>query len=473
MNQMKKHLVSILVLCIFLAPVTVLAQKKDPIPLKYGAQRIGKRTDEAMQQWRDNKFGQIIHFGLYSLLGGYYNGKCYNGAAEWIKSSARIPNAEYEKLASQMALPKFDAKEWARIAKQMGVKYSVITTKHHEGFCLWPSKYTDYTIANTPYGKDLLKEYVDAYNAEGIDVYFYFSIIDWNNKDWRSSIKSKDDSLAFERFKKFTLNQVEELITNYPTVKGFWFDGTWDASMVKSGSFTYDIEKKMHELKPDIICGSRLRVDERGARHFDSNKNLMGDYEQGWERSLPDKPLPNDWEAVMTIPENQWGYHSNWQGHIKSANEIIEMIAKAASLDGNFVLNFGPKGDGSIRKEEQELAKNIGKWMAVNGEAIYNCGMASFKEQKWGYFTANKESKALYMVVTNHPATGQLKVNVPQGTEIDQCVPLNSKTPLKLQKSTKNEYVIEAPKAKMNEIYVLKLTLKKGDSVGNYVAPKM
>lgn len=446
---------------------------QEDIPLKYGAQRVGKRTDPAMQQWRDNRFGQFIHFGLYSILGGYYNGKCYDGAAEWIQSFARIPGSEYEKLAQQMALPEYDAREWARIAKNMGVKYAVITTKHHEGFCLWPSKYTDYTIANTPYGRDFLKEYVEAYQAEGIDVYFYFSIIDWHHKDWRSTVKNESDSLAFERFKEFTLAQVEELMTDYPAVKGFWYDGTWDPSMVKSGSFTYDIEKKMRELNPDIICGSRLRVDERGARHFDSNKRLMGDYEQGWERSLPEKPLANDWEAVMTIPENQWGYHADWKGHVKNADEIIEMIARATSLDGNFVLNFGPKGDGSIRKEEQKLAEEIGKWMKVNGEAIYGCGMASFKEQKWGYFTANKKENTLYMIVTHHPASGLLKVNVPQGTVIDRCMPLNATRPLKLQKSTKNEYVIEAPRIEKDGIYVLKLTLKKGDSVGNYVAPKM
>ena len=188
---------------------------------------------------------------------------------------------------------------------------------------------------------------------------------------------------------------------------------------------------------------------------------------------MHDSPLTYDWEALMTIPENQCGYHSNWKGLIKNGNEIIEMIAKATSLDGNFVLNFGPKGDGSIRKEEQKLAKEIGEWMAKNSEAIYQCGMAKFKEQKWGFFTANRNTNALYMIVTNHHTSGLLKVNVPQGTVIDQCVPLGSTKALKLQKSTKNEYVIEAPKAKGNEIYVLKLTLKKGDSVANYVAPKM
>lgn len=470
---MKRHLSIFCVLAMFLAPLVISAQTTDTIPLKYGAQRIGKRTDPDMQRWRDNRFGQFIHFGLYSLLGGYWKDKCYDGAAEWIKASARIPNSEYEQLPQQMTLPRFDAGEWARIAKQMGVKYAVITTKHHEGFCLWPSKYTDYTIANTPYGRDLLREYVDAYNREGIDVYFYFSIIDWNHKDWRSTVKTREDSLAFGRFKQFTLAQVEELMTNYPTVKGFWFDGTWDPSMKNSGSFTYDIEQKMHSINPGIICGSRLRVDERGARHFDSNKRLMGDYEQGWERSLPDGPLPNDWEAVMTIPENQWGYHANWKGHIKNANEIIEMLVKATSLDGNFVLNFGPKGDGSIRQEEVQLARQIGQWMQKNSEAVYDCGMSAFKEQKWGYFTADRRSNAVYMVVTNPPATGLLKVNVPQGTVIDKCTPLHSQKALTLQKSTKNEYVIEAPAVPQNEIYVLRLTLKKGDSVGNYVAPKM
>lgn len=464
-----------ILLLLMLGPAWItLGQQPERQNLKYGAQRQGKRTDAAMQRWRDNRFGQFIHFGLYSLPGGYWNGKYIAGAAEWIKAGASIPDAEYEKLPRQLSLPGFDAGGWARIAKGMGVKYSVITTKHHEGFCLWPSAYTTYDIENTPYGRDMLGEYVEAYNREGIDVYFYYSVIDWNHKDWRSDIRNAEDSLAFFRYCDFMNKQITELMTRYPTVKGFWFDGTWDRSVVKFGKITWDVEQLMHRINPDIICGSRLRVDERGARHFDSNKELMGDYEQGWERSLPDRMPENDWECVMTIPENQWGYHSSWKGHIKNAGEIVEMLAGATAMDGNFVLNFGPKGDGSIRAEEKQIAREIGKWMSKNGEAIYGCGYAGFKEQKWGYFTRNSRSGEVYMIVCNPPYSGMLKVEVPAGTVVEKCTLLgNGARELKLEKSTKHEFVVHAPAPKGHMPYVVKLTLKKGDSVGNYVAPKI
>ncbi|MDR1414724.1 MAG: alpha-L-fucosidase, partial [Odoribacteraceae bacterium] len=165
---------------LLLATTTITAQTTD-IPLQYGAERLTPRQDAAMQRWRDNRLGQFIHFGLYSIPGGFWNGKYIPGAAEWIKSGARIPNADYTALTARFALPAFDAREWAEIAAGMGVKYSVITTKHHEGFCLWPSAYTDYTVAATPFARDLLGEYVAAYNAAGIDVYFYYSIIDWHH----------------------------------------------------------------------------------------------------------------------------------------------------------------------------------------------------------------------------------------------------------------------------------------------------
>lgn len=452
----------------------VSGQAAVEIPLKYGASREGKRTDAAMQRWRDHRFGQFIHFGLYSLAGGYWEGKYVEGAAEWIKSNARIADADYEALTQQFILPGFNAREWARIAKEMGVRYSVITTKHHEGFCLWPSEYTDYDVTNTPFGRDLLKEYVEAYTKEGIDVYFYYSIIDWNHPDWHSRVETATDSLAFFRYCDFMNKQITELMTRYPGVKGFWFDGTWDKSVVKFGKITWDIEQLMHRLNPDIICGSRLRVDEKGARHFDTNGRLMGDYEQGWERSLPEKAPQNDWECVMTIPENQWGYQADWRGHIKSAAEIIEMLAAATSMSGNFVLNFGPKGDGGIREEEKQIAREVGKWMQTNGEAIYACEQAPLKAQKWGYYTRHRTTGFVYMVVCYQPVSGMLKVVLPTGSVIENCVVLgNEGVELRPEKSTKNEFVIPAPDVKDGYPYVIRLKLKKGDSVGKYVAPKI
>ena len=230
----------------------------------------------------------------------------------------------------------------------------------------------------------------------------------------------------------------------------------------------------MHRLNPGIICGSRLRVDEKGARHFDTNGKLMGDYEQGWERSLPEKAPQNDWECVMTIPENQWGYQADWRGHIKSATEIIEMLAAATSMNGNFVLNFGPKGDGSLREEEKQMARKVGKWMQLNGEAIYGCVQAPLKPQKWGYYTRHRDNGFVYMVVCYQPVSGMLKVVLPTGSVIENCVVLGKEgMELKPEKSTKNEFVIPAPEVKDGFPYVIRLKLKEGDSVGNYVAPKV
>ena len=187
------------------------AQQKEKIALQHGAHRTGKRTDAAMARWRGYGLGQFIHWGLYSILEGKYKGKNYSdagGAAEWIRSWKEVPHAEYDALYTKFDPAKFDAAQWARMAKQMGVKYLTFTTKHHDGFCLWPSKYTNYTIANSPYKKDVVKEVVDAYTKEGIDVYLYFSVMDWHHPDWRYDLKSKEDSIAFDRFKLFTKNQL-------------------------------------------------------------------------------------------------------------------------------------------------------------------------------------------------------------------------------------------------------------------------
>lgn len=400
------------------------APVKEKVTLLHGSHRTGKRTDAAMERWRGHALGQFIHWGLYAIPGGAWNGKQYNGAAEWIRSWNGIPKSTYDSLNYSFNPTAFDAKSWAKTAKQMGAKYVTFTTKHHDGFCLWPSKYTKYTVANSPYKKDIVKAVVDAYDQEGIDVILYFSVMDWNHPDWRYDIKSKEDSIAFERFKKFTRNQLIELLTNYPTVKGLWFDGTWDKSWVKQAAFADELETEMRKLRPGLIIGSRFRADENGKRHFDSNGVLMGDYEQGWERKIPSRIEDvhgNDWDCVMTVPENQWGYNAAWNGHIKTGLELIEMTARCVSLGGNFVLNFGPKGDGSIRQEELKLAAEIGDWMKINQEAIYNCGYAGYDKQDWGYFSKKTGTDKIYMLVFNVPVSGALRIKTPAKTVIKKA----------------------------------------------------
>jgi len=396
--------------------------KTDTTALKYGSHRSGNRTDEMMERWRSYGLGQFIHWGVYAIPGGHWEGKTYNGAAEWIRSwgGASAPTDwknTYDNLYKQFNPVDFDANKWAKQAKDMGAKYLIFTTKHHDGFSLWPSKYTDYNIKNTPYKKDIVKQVVDAYDAQGIDVYLYFSIIDWNHPGYRSAVpKTEKDSLAYEDFKQFTRNQLLELLTNYPKAKGLWFDGTWDAAWVKQSKFADDLEKELRAFHPGLIIGSRFRADEHGKRHFDSNGKMMGDYEQGWERKLPaDIEVLNgrDWDCVMTIPPNQWGYNSDWKSsYIKTAHDLTDMLLHAVSMNGNLVINFGPDGKGNIRPEESNTAAKLGEWTKVNGEAIYGAKYSGLPKPDYGYYT--KKANKLFLTVINKPVNGTLRLAIPR-----------------------------------------------------------
>lgn len=446
-----------------------LAQETDktPVALKYGATLNGKRTDEAMNKWRANRLGQFIHWGLYAIPGGEWNGKVYPGAAEWLPNWAKVPAVQWDALEKQFNPTSFEAKAWAKTAKQMGVKYMMITTKHHEGFCLWDSKYTDFDVAASPYKKDILKQLVEAYNAEGIDVGFYYSVLDWHHPDWRSSIKNPDDEKAFARYLEFASNQLRELAENYPTVKAFWFDGTWNESVKKNGKWTYDVEMMLKKIRPGVVVNSRLRADDFGKRHFDSNGRLMGDYESGYERKLPQpwetKVTEWDWEACMTIPENQWGYHKDWSlSHVKSTDEVIEWIVKAVSMGGNMLVNFGPKADGTFRIEEQKLAREIGDWMKINGAAIYGTDYAGLEPQGWGYFTKNKTTGKYYAVVFNTPISKKLRIKIPSKSSIVAYKFLvNSNRPLKLIEIGDSSYFLQLPEQSVDKPYVIEFEIKQ------------
>ena len=422
-----------ILLILFTLTQIVFAQQREPIHLEHGAHRMGKRTDKEMQRWREHGLGQFIHWGVYAIPGGEWNGKKTQYAAEWFRASGLITKEEYDNLYKQFNPKNFDAKAWAKQAKQMGAKYMIFTTKHHDGFCMWPSKYTEYTIANTPYKKDIVKEIVDAYSAEGIDVHLYFSIIDWNhpgyqvgapkdeflrNNDWANyrPFATEADSIRYQHFKAFTRNQLIELLDNYPKIKGLWFDGSWDGAWMKEAAWVDNLGNELREKDPGLIIGSRFRADEYGKRHVDSNGNLIDDYDQRFERNLPSSLKEvggNDWDCVMTIPENQWGYHRDWTlSYIKTPYDLIGMMVQANALDGNFVINFGPDGDGNIRKEETDIAKKIGEWMTVNGEAIYGTHHSELEKQDWGYITQKEDD--IYLIVFNKPMNNLVRVKLPK-----------------------------------------------------------
>jgi alpha-L-fucosidase len=472
MKHITKH-IGIVLISLLVQQGAMAQQAVQRKALQYGAQYTGKRKDSAMAKFRTNRFGQFIHWGLYAIPGGIWEGKTYNYAAEFLKSSAKIPSATWDSLMYQFNPTQFDARAWAKMAKHMGVKYMTITTKHHEGFCLWPSQYTDFHVGNTPFKRDILKEVVDAYNAEGIDVNFYYSVLDWHHPDWKYDIKNAADQTQFLRYLDFAYNQLKELATRYPTVKCFWFDGTWDNSIKKNGWWTWEVEKMLKQTIPGVIVNSRLRADDYGARHRDSNGELMGDYESGYERRLPD-PVKDvqvsqiDWEACMTIPENQWGYHKDWGlSYVKTPQELLEMLTLTTSLGGNFLLNFGPQGNGAIRPEEKQIAATIGDWMKVNGEAIYGGDYAGWKKQDWGYYIRKSGTNKVYMVVYNQPFNGIARIQVPDKVKITKSYLLESPSQsLPLKETQKNQFNLYLPAVKKAGPYIIVLETASGEKEG-------
>uniref|UniRef100_UPI003217A17F alpha-L-fucosidase n=1 Tax=uncultured Draconibacterium sp. TaxID=1573823 RepID=UPI003217A17F len=493
-----KRIVLTALLGIFLLQVFAQNENQERIPLKHGAHRIGKRSDAAMQRWREYGLGQFIHWGVYAIPGGQWNGETTKYAAEWFRTSGLISHEEYDNLYKQFDPVNFDAKQWAKQAKQMGARYMIFTTKHHDGFCMWPSKYTDYSIANTPYKKDIVKELVDAYTAEGIDVYLYFSIIDWSHPGYVSGgninspkikkafqseesynpFKTEEQEEAYEDFKSFTRNQLLELLDNYPAIKGLWFDGSWDVAWVKNAAWVDTLGAELRDKHPGLIIGSRFRSDELGNRHEDANGDLIDDYDQRYERNLPNTLEDTkgfDWDCVMTIPENQWGYHRDWSlTYIKTPYELIEMTVKASSLNGNFVINFGPDGQGNIRSEETEVAKKVGDWMQENKEAVYATHHSILEKQDWGYSTQKDDD--IYLTVFNKPMNDLLKVKVPRAKTrkmvyvIEKAEFLKNVNPAVIRNGGRDKYGnyyynIEIPKSigKAKDPFVIKIRLKEVD----------
>lgn len=479
----KTMLLAVSLLCVTAAHGQWTGPKKKPteqVPIKYGPITEADRKDANMEAFRNYGLGQFIHWGVYAIPGNEWEGVSARGgaaASEWIRSwgGPTVPKDwknTYDNLYKQFAAKDFDAKKWAKQAKDMGAKYVIFTTKHHDGFALWPTKYSEYNISKAPYRKDIVKEVVDAYTAKGIDVYLYFSILEWNNPDYMGKVpKTDEEKQRFNRFLNYTRNQLIELLENYPQIKGFWFDGTWDASWKSAYDFTYKLEKELRERHPGLVIGSRFRNDENGARHFDSNGRLLGDYEQGWERKLPQEFEwldGNDWDAVMTIPPNGWGYMRDWSGlYTKTTDDIIDMLMHSVSMNGNFVLNFGPDGNGNMHPGEDKIAKELGAWMAVNKEAVYGVRHADLPVSKLGYYTQKGDN--LYLTVINKPVNGIVRIAVPKNAKAvpvsaellanKQTLPLkHSDIGLDLDKNTYYD-VLLPKKLKHERAFVIKMKL--------------
>ena len=354
--------------------------------------------DARMGWWREARFGMFIHWGLYSIPAGEWHGKPVEDIGEWIMFYGQIPVAEYEPLAQQFNPVAFDADAWVRLAKRAGMKYIVITSKHHEGFCLFDSALTDYTVMNSPFKRDILKELAEACRREGIKLCFYYSILDWHHPDYlprgEGSARPWDtrptEGADYNRYIEYMKGQIRELLTNYGDVGVIWFDGGWEHKPEEHRA--EEVTAMIREINPDIIINNRIKIPQ----DFDTP-----------EQKIPATGIPGrDWETCMTM-NGTWGFKkddTDW----KPTEDLLKKLVDIASKGGNFLLNVGPTAAGVIPYESVERLAAVGAWMDVNGESIHGSTASAFENLSWGRCT--QKPGLLYLHVFDWPKDGQLPV---------------------------------------------------------------
>ena len=392
---MKTKILSVLALMFLLFILAIPAESQ--LPKESEAQKSTR-----MKWWTEARFGMFIHWGLYAMPARH----------EWVKNREKMTSEQYQKYFEMFNPDLYNPKEWARMAKEAGMKYVVLTAKHHEGFCLWDSKFTDYKATNTPAGKDLIREYVDAFRAEGLKVGFYYSLIDWHHPDYTIDSRHpqrQESDAEYERlnkgkdmnkYREYMKNQVRELLTNYGEISIIWFDFSFPGKNGK-GREDWDSENLLRlarSLQPGIIVDDRLDLKE---------------VEGGWDFTTPEqvkvpkwpeingKKIP--WETCQTF-SGSWGYYRDeytWKG----TAQLLELLIESVSKGGNLLLNVGPTARGEFDDRAKERLDAMGKWMRYNGRSIYGCteAPADLKIPANTLLTYNPATKRLYIHLLSYP----------------------------------------------------------------------
>lgn len=408
-----------------------------------------------------DRFGMFIHFGLYSMPARH----------EWVKTYEMIPEEKYDKYFKYFNPDMCDASKWARAAREAGMKYAVLTTKHHEGFCLFDSKYTDYKITNTPYGRDLVREYADAFRKEGLHVGFYYSLLDWHHPEFpidqlhprRKDKDAEEQSRGrdVKKYAEYMRNQVTELLTNYGKIDILWFDFSytegfsghedWEAEpWMENGGYKgkdeWESEKLIQTaraINPDIIIDNRTQIDQDlwTPEQFQPTE---------WVKDEKTGELLT-WEACQTF-SGSWGYHrdeTSW----KSPKMLIDMLVNTVSIGGNLIMNVGPTSRGYFDERAEKALGEYGKWLSVNGRSIYGCTMAEpeFAAPEGTRLTQSMDEKRLYIHILNYPFAALQMKNLAE--KIDYAQFLHDGSELLYECSTDNGTVtFKLPAVKPNII---------------------
>ena len=365
-----------------------------------------EQKKERMSWWENDRFGMFIHWGLYASPARH----------EWVKRNERMNNEEYQKYFEIFNPDLYNPSEWAKKSKEAGMKYAVITSKHHEGFCLFDSDYTDYKATNTPIGRDLLKEWVEAFRAEGLKVGFYYSLLDWHHPDYtidRNHPLSASSDKEYDKlnkgkdmnvYRQYVKNQVREILTNYGKIDIIWLDYSfptrkdYDHGKDRHDWDSENLLKMVRELQPQIIINDRL--------------DLL-DVEGGWDFTTPEQykvskwPEKNGvkvpWETCQTF-SGSWGYYRDemtW----KNTKQLLVLLIETVSKGGNLLLNVGPTARGTFDYRANEKLVEIGEWMKYNNRSIYGCTEAppEFVAPDNTLLTYNPETNRLYVHLLDYP----------------------------------------------------------------------
>lgn len=427
-----------------------------------------------MQWFREARFGMFIHWGLYSIPAGEWQGKTNYG--EWILEETHMPVSEYEKYAARFNPTKFNATEWVRAAKAAGIKYIVITSKHHDGFALYPSDLTDWDIRRTPFQRDPLAELAAACKTESITFCFYHSIMDWHHPDWGqrrawNDVATNAPAPDMDRYTAFMKGQLKELLTRYGPIGILWFDGQWESPWTTERGL--DLYNYVRSLQPEIIINNRVGKPKHTAGGGMAETGAVGDYGTPEQTIPPNGFGPGvDWESCMTMNDH-WGFNKsdhNW----KSTQTLVRNLIDCASKGGNYLLNVGPTAEGLIPDASLERLKQIGDWMQLNAETIYGTSASPFsKKLPWGRCTMKitGDLTTLYLHVFDWPTDGNLVVPGLK-SKVSKAYLLADKSRKLSVKKFKDGVLVKVPAQAGNNISTTVVLEIKGP-VSVEVAPKI
>jgi alpha-L-fucosidase len=339
----------------------------------------------------------FIHWGLYAIP----------ARGEWVRNHEKISTEAYQPYFDEFNPARYDPRAWARLARQAGQKYAVMTAKHHDGFCLFDSALTDYKAPNTPAGRDLLREYVDAFRAEGLKVGFYYSLLDWHHPDYPCDrlhpMRENADFAArprdFSRYVKYLHGQVRELLTNYGRIDVIWFDFSYD-QMSGPAWRADELVRMVRSLQPHILIDNRLVAGHEQA----GRGGVSGDFASP-EQVIPAEGVvdaagkPTAWEACITLNDH-WGYARDDKA-VKSAAQVVHMLVECVAKGGNLLLNVGPTALGEIPDSSADVLRSVGRWLDANGASIRGCGRADLAKPEWGYYTT--DGRTLFAHILSKP----------------------------------------------------------------------